>query len=190
MSGTDGSLRNNVNGKKTLEMFELIINFRKNTDLTVSEICQQVGIGVSTYYDWMRDHSELSDGIKEADKTRMERIRDLSKQLAFKRLEGHEIEEEKIEYERKMVKVVEGGEEKIVSRPEIKSKTVTKRKVYCSDGFLQYMLNNTDPENFKNVNHIDHTTKGKEVTGKIVDLGKLSDEALDELERAAEGNED
>lgn len=193
MSGTgkDKGLRKSINGKKSRELYEMIVNFRKNTDLTVVEICEQVGIGESTYYDWLRDESELSEAIRVAEKVRMDRMRDLSRKLAFKRLEGHEIEEEKIEYERKMVKVIEDGKEKMVSRPEIKSKTVTKKIVHCGDGFLQYMLNNTDPENFKSVNHIDHTSKGKEVGGKIVDLGKLSDEALEELEKAAEGeNED
>ena len=101
-------------------------------------------------------------------------------------LEVQEYEEERVEYERKNVKVVEGGQEKMVSRPEIKSKTITKKRTLPNATAVIFALKNVDPGNFKDQQHHEHTNGGdkfdfsgmdtEDILKRAKAVKKLSDE--------------
>ena len=69
------------------------------------------------------------------------------------------------------------------SKPQIKSKTITKKYITGSDTLIMYYLNNLFPEKFKHKEHFDHTTKGE----KIHDLSHMTTEELIKAQPKLEG---
>lgn len=177
--------------KYTEEMVKAIVELKETTDHTTENICKTVGIHKDTYYDWLKTKPDFSDAIKAADAKRLETMKQLAREMAFKKLTGYTVEEEKVEQERKLVEVEEGGVKKSVYRPVVKSITKTKKHITGSDTLIMYLLNNTDKDNFKHASHVDHTSKGGKVAG--FDFTGMSTEdivarakAVEQLEKDSE----
>lgn len=169
--------KKNKGGRKTKltpEVFKTIIELKESTDLAIYEICERVGIYKATYFDWMNTNLEFSDAIKRAEVERLERTKIAALKMGFKKLEGYDVEETKTEYINKNETITENGKIVIVSKPQIKSKTITKKHITGSDTLIMYYLNNLFPEKFKHKEHFDHTTKGE----KIHDLSHMTTEEL------------
>lgn len=179
--------------KYTEETVREIVKLREETDLTVEAICKTVNIHKDTYYEWLKIHADFSDAIKSADKRRLETMKQVAREMAFKKLKGYTVEEEKVEHERKLVEIEEGGVKKNVYRPVVKSITKTKKHITGSDTLIMYLLNNTDKDNFKHASHIDHTTKGSKINSDFSSM--TTDDllsrakAVEALEKAEEEKE-
>lgn len=160
-----------------------IIHLKATTDLPNYQIAESLGINEATYYDWLNKRPEFSKAIKEADRKRLELMKQKAREMAFKKLTGYTVEEEKTEFISKttIVKNADGTEEQI-SKPVPKSKTVTKKHIAASDTLIMYILNNTDEDNFRHKEHHDHTNKGE----KFFDYGNLTTEELMARAKASE----
>lgn len=79
----------------------------------------------------------------------------------------------------------------IVPRQIIETKVV-KKFIPPDVTAIKYVLNNRDPEHWKDASHIDHTTGGRNLANDGMDLSKLTDEEvaiLAALELKAKGGE-
>jgi hypothetical protein len=170
--------------KYTDAMVNRIVELKETTDLTVQQICDTVKITKETYYQWIKTKPDFSDALKEADEKRLDMMKQMAREMAFKKLKGYDVQEEKIEYEKRMVEEKDAdGEKRLVEKPVIKSKTVTKKHVVGSDTLIMYLLNNTDSDNFRHKEHHEHTGKGG---SKLFDFSKMSNDELKERADALE----
>lgn len=161
--------------KYTEEIVKEIVKWRANTDTPITEICSKVGIHHDTYYDWIKTKPEFSEAIKQADKQRLKTMKFEARKALFKRIQGYDRDEVKEEYGKD-----EKGEETLVKR------TVITKHYQASDTLIMYALNNTDPENFKHKEHVDHTTQGE----KMFDFSGMSTEELEKRAKAVKQLED
>lgn len=146
-------------GKRIVNMICKLI---ESDDYTQREICKQVGINVDTFHDWRNNKPEFSEAIEKADKKRLEKFKAVARNSMMKKIGGYEFEEKHIT----MLPDSKG-------KPKIKEQKTIKKHVPPDSNLLMYVLNNTDPENFRHKEHREHTGKdGKDL------IPDLSDEEL------------
>lgn len=127
---------------------------KKITDLiekdsyTVAEMCVNVGISESCYYNWKATIGDFGEAIQKAREVFIEKnLIDCDRSLT-KLIRGYEYEE------KKTVTIDDGA-----GRPKIKEQTVIKKQVAPNLGAIIHYQTNKDPSNWKN-------RQNTEVTGK------------------------
>lgn len=138
----------------------------------IVDVCKQVGISEAIYYKWKETKVEFLEALKEAEKKRLSEFKHMARSGLAKLLDVYEYEEEHTEY-----KTNKEGE------TLISSKKVIKKRVMPNSTAVIFALCNRDPENFKNIQKVDITSKGDKV-GQSIDLSKLDDETLRKLQKA------
>lgn len=122
----------------------------ESDDYTQKEICEQVGINQDTFTDWKHNHSDFSDAIKKADRKRLRFFAVEARKSMLKKIQGYDYEET----HSTMIpsKDKEGA-------GVIKEQKKIKKHIPPDSTLLMYVLNNTDPENFRHKEHMEHTGK-------------------------------
>mgnify|MGYP001195755322 CR=1 FL=1 len=145
---------------------------------TIAEICLQVKISESTYYEWLKTKSDFSEAIKKAqDQFTQDMLVECSKSLV-KLIKGYTAEETKIVYvDSKVKEIGDDGQEVVKSKPKIKEQVTTKKHIAPSLGAIIHFQTNRDPDNWKN-------RQENKVSGDIgikSSLENLSDEQLQKI---------
>ena len=92
---------------------------------TVSEICENIGIAESTFYDWQANKVEFSESIKKARDKFDETLVKEAKNSLRKKVNGYEVDEKKTVY----VDSKDG-------KPKIKEQTVIKKHIQPDTGAI------------------------------------------------------
>lgn len=152
--------------KYNKKMVERIVGLVKSDTYTIAEICQQVGISISTFYQWQEDHEDFRRAVEEAQDARMQFFVQEAKKSLIRKIQGYEVTE---------TKVVTVPSKKDGTKPTIKEQTTTKKHIQPDTAAIIFTLTNGDPANWKN-------RQTAEVTGKDgKDLfSQKSDEELSE----------
>ena len=110
---------------------------------TIPEICEQVGISITTFHDWKSKKADFSDSIKKAKDLQLINLARIARNSMVKKLSGYDY-----------------TETKTVNRAngDIEKTTITKH-ISPSDTMIIFTLKNTDSENFKDKHETD--IKGK-----------------------------
>lgn len=74
--------------KYTTEIVEEIVKLYSENKMRVDQICEKVGIGTSTFYDWKELHSEFSEAIRKAERQRTATLKDSAQSSTSKLLNG------------------------------------------------------------------------------------------------------
>jgi transposase-like protein len=125
---------------------------------TVHDVCKQVDLSETMYYDWKNKKPEFSEAIKNAEKKRLESFKNMALSGLAKLLTEHEYEETHTEYE--------NGPE---NKPIIKFQKRVKKKVMPNATAVIFTLTNREGEDWKHQNNIDHTTKGESLNKGFYD---------------------
>jgi len=138
-------------------------------EYTVSEICSIVGIGESTWFDWMKLKPEFSESVQKAkDKLVEKRLAECKKSL-YKMITGYEVKESVTEYVN------------VNGKPTPKSIRETTKHVLPSLGAIIHYQTNMDPEHWANKQRTEIT--GKDGAPITTQLPKLSEEDIEELRK-------
>jgi transposase-like protein len=121
-----------------------IFKLLSTDDYTVEEICTNVGINPDTYYTWKKERSEFSEMLQKANDVRMEFFKTEARRSMAKKIRGYD-------YEEVHTTVVDKD-----GTPKIKEQKKVKKHVPPDTAALIFTLTNTDPDNFKNSQFIDH----------------------------------
>ena len=130
---------------------------------TVSEICENIGIAESTFYDWQANKVEFSESIKKARDKFDETLVKEAKNSLRKKVNGYEVDEKKTVY----VDSKDG-------KPKIKEQTVIKKHIQPDTGAIIFTLTNKASDEYKN--RLNNEVTGKD--GKDL-FANLSDEQLE-----------
>ena len=122
----------------------------ESDDYTQKEICQQVGINQDTFTDWKHNHSDFSDAIKKADKKRLQFFAVEARKSMLKKIQGYD-------YEETHATMIPSKEKD--GKGVIKEQKKIKKHIPPDSTLLMYVLNNTDPDNFRHKEHMEHTGK-------------------------------
>lgn len=142
------------------KIFKLI----STDDYTVAEICKNVRLAESTYYQWKLDHPEFSEMLKKANDIRMEFFKTEARKSMAKKIKGYD-------YEEVHTTVVDKD-----GKPQIKEQKKVKKHVPPDTAALIFTLTNTDPENFKNSQFIDHRIDIDKEKAKVASLFPTEEE--------------
>lgn len=150
------------------EIVNKICNLLATGDHRIIDVCKQVGISETTFYEWKESKKEFSEALKKAEEQRLSQFKDMARSGLAKILDVYEYEEVHTEY-----KTDDKGAQ------VIKSKKVVTKKVMPNSTAVIFALCNRDSENFKNIQKVnmDVTSKGHQV-GTSIDLSKLDDKTL------------
>ena len=135
--------------KYSKQIVDKICELVASGDYKIVDVCKKTGIHHDTYYDWKANKPEFSERLKKAEERRLEVFKNMARSGLAKLLDVFEYEEEHIEY----------------GNDSIKSRKVIKKKIMPNPAAVIFALCNLDPENFKNIQRVDHTSKGEQVTG-------------------------
>ncbi len=121
-----------------------IVKLYATGEHTITDICAELNIDRSTFYDWKATHSEFASAIEEAEKLHLDSIGDLAESSLIKLIKGTEFEEKKVEYGLgKDGKPVKTGE------------TVTKKVILPNPSMVALALTNRKAKDWKNKQSID-----------------------------------
>ena len=146
--------------------------------------CKKAGISDDTFGNWLRDNSEFSAAVKNAEQDYKDWEHNGILESARKSLrvliEGQEYEETKTEYEQDPTDP---------SRPRVKRQTTTTKKILPNPTAVIFALTNRDPENWKN--RINQEVEGKIQTDAKTDvnLAAIPDDLLEKVIKAINGEE-
>lgn len=147
--------------KYTKEIIENIVLLISTDEYTIQEICDIVDISKETYYCWMKEHSDFSDAVKNANVARLEYFKKAARKSLAKKLVGYDYEETVTVY------VSAKGKEAV---PVIKEQRVTKKHMIPDTTAIIFTLKNTDQEYFKDKHEVD-------ISEMVVNLVIDSDDA-------------
>lgn len=149
-----------------------ICDLIRKDSYTVAEICVNVGISESCYYNWQANVGEFGVSIQKAkDEFIAKNLVECEKSLV-KIIKGYEYEE------KKTVTIDDGA-----GKPKIKEQTITKKVVSPNLGAIIHYQTNKDPENWKNRQSAELTGKGgKDLIPARVLTKKEAQELLSQLE--------
>lgn len=156
--------------------------------LTNPKIADVFGITRETIGAWIEKYPEFSDALH---KGRNDDILALSKSLA-KKAHGYKVKETKrvIAPAHQRTDLVpdldKPGHFKAVVTdvPDTVIEVVEITKTAAPDpAALRFLLTNRAPNEWREAAHIDHTTNGKDINDKNLDLSKLTDEEVAEMAR-------
>lgn len=151
------------------EIIRDICKLIESDDYTQREICKRVGINEDTFTDWKQDHSDFSDAIKKADKKRLQFFAVEARKGTLRKIQGYD-------YEESHIVMTPGTKE---GKGKIKEQKKIKKHVPPDTTLLMYVLNNTDPNNFRHKEHMEHTGRdGKDLVPSLSDK-----ELLDRIEK-------
>lgn len=122
---------------------EAICNYIREGD-SQKLACKKVGIGDSTFHDWMKAKPEFSERIKKAKKEFLETITGKLEATLWKRAMGYEVTETDTEY----VSDANGN-------PKIKSQKTKVKHIQPDTGALIFALTNVAPEKWVNKQKIE-----------------------------------
>lgn len=134
--------------KYNKKIVKQICSLIEKDSYTVAEICNVVGIAISTYYEWQESKPEFSEAIKGAKDRFDETILKDAKTSLIKLVRGYDYEETK-------TVVIDDGN----GKPKIKEKSTTKKHVAPNLGAIIHFQTNVDPATWKN-------RQANELTGK------------------------
>ena len=134
--------------KYSEEKVKEICKLLSTGDHIIKDVCKQVGITETTFYEWKESKPQFSESIKKAEDLRLEAFRYMARSGKALLLAGHHTKEETIEYDK------DG---------KVKSKKVVGKFIPPNPTMIIFTETNLDKENFKHTQHIDHTTKGQKV---------------------------
>ena len=162
--------------KYSKRICDKIFNLLSSDDYTIEEICTQVGISRETYNVWKNQKPDFSDMLKKANDTRMEFFKTEARRSMAKKIKGYD-------YEEVHTTMVESKETQpdgsVTIKPRIKEQKKVKKHVPPDTAALIFTLTNTDPENFKNSQFIDHRIDIDKEKAKVASLFP-SEEEFDE----------
>jgi len=138
-------------------------------EYTIEEICRAVKISKETFYTWKEKKTDFADAIKKAEVARMNFFRVEARKAAVKKLQGYD-------YEETTTIFIEGKD----GKPRPKEKKVIKKHVPPDTAMIIFTLKNTDPENFKDNQYIDHTTLGEKINPVILSQDEIN-KAIEKL---------
>lgn len=113
--------------------------------------CKKVGIGDSTFHDWIKAKPEFSESIKKAKEEFQATITGKLEATLWKRAMGYEVTETETEY----VSDVDGN-------PKIKSQKLKVKHIQPDTGALIFALTNVAPDKWKNRQRVE-TVDAKDV---------------------------
>ena len=165
--------------KYSPEIVKKICTLLEKDSYTVEEVCANVGITATTFYEWQSEKPEFSEAIKKAREVFVNKmLRDCERSLN-KLVNGFDYEEVK-------TTIVDDGR----GKPKIKEKTTIKKTAAPNLGAIIHYQTNRDPENWKNRQAVDHTTNGKEINERVLVLEKEEDrKRLEEMRKFVENGE-
>lgn len=139
---------------------------------TIEEICNDVGIAKSTYYDWIAKKPDFSDTIKKAEQRFKDGLLPEARHSLKKLVKGYTVTETR-------TVTADSGKKNEDGNPIVKVKehTKTEKHFQPSLGAVIFALTNTDPDNWKNRQD---TNVSADVTLKS-ELESLTDEQLEEI---------
>lgn len=149
----------------------------------ITEICKIFGIARETYYDWEKKYPAFSDAIWHGGHTDKD---NLTKSLT-KRATGFTYREKKQTWapastEWKFVPDPDNpGEFKEVEvhlPKRLIEEVITEKTLPPDVGALRFALVNRVADKYRESAHIDHTTNGKDLDAKGIDLSLLTDDEI------------
>ena len=145
--------------KYSKEIVDKICNLLATGEHRIVDVCKQVGISTTIFYDWKDSKVEFSDALKDAEEQRLSQFKDMARSGLAKLLDVYEYEEETTEYSLDPI----GNE-------QVKSRKVIKKRTMPNSAAVIFALCNRDSENFKNIQKVDVdlTSKGEQITGMVV----------------------
>lgn len=143
------------------EIVQKITELVRSDSYTVIEICKQVGITPSTYYDWISRKPEFSESLKKAKDHFRDTMNVEAKRSLRKLVCGYTFKEVKTVTIPKNKKY-EPGE----SQEFIEEVTVVEKHVPASIEAIIFTLTNGDPDNWKNRLNINLDLKA-DITGSV-----------------------
>lgn len=153
-----------------------IFKLLSSDDYTVEELCINVGISEAIFYKWKNDKVEFLEMLKKANDIRMEFFKTEARRSMAKKIKGYD-------YEEVHTTIVDKD-----GAPRIKEQKKVKKHVPPDTAALIFTLTNTDPENFKNSQFIDHRIDIDKEKAKVASLFP-SEEEFDEVFNKQENNE-
>ena len=139
---------------------------------TIAELCQKVGIAISTYYEWLETKAEFSEAIQKARYQFDELMVKEAKNSLRKLVQGYDIDEKKTVF-------TEGKD----GKPRIKEQTTVKKHIQPNVAATIFLLTNKASNEFKNRLNTDHTTKGMSFRKPNIMFGdddEIEDEEVNE----------
>ena len=136
--------------KYTKELTDKIYELIESDDYTIAEICINVGISEALFYKWKVDYRDFRESIKKADKKRLQYFAVEARKSMLKKIQGYD-------YEETHATIIPSKDEN--GKGILKEQKKIKKHIPPDSMLLMYVLNNTDPENFKHKSH-------NEITGK------------------------
>ena len=137
-----------------------IVELHEQVGYTLKSICEAVGIGVSTYFEWLDKFPELAEDIKRVEATHKPQLNKLADTAMARKLKGYDYEEVSTEV------YTDGGK-------KVKKVKKTMKHVPPSDTIAIFVKKNTD-EDFSDKFEMEVVDKSEQV----VDLSKLSKKEL------------
>jgi predicted CopG family antitoxin len=122
-------------GKYNSELVDKICSLIEQDTYTIEEICKNVGIVESTYYEWKATKEEFSEAIKKAEKKRMEKLAVAARNSLMKLVCGYEVINTKIK---------KGKDSKVIEE------VIETKNIEPNTAAVIFALTNSDPDNFKN----------------------------------------
>jgi len=159
--------------KYSSEIVNRIAELIASDSYTIVEVCNIVGIGKSTFYEWIETKTDFSDTIKKAEKERMEFFTVEAKKSLLKKLQGYTVQETHTVYTNP-----NGNGD----ASTIKEKKVIDKHFQPDTAAIIFTLTNGDPANWKNRQNTDLTTDGKSIFSLEV-RDEETKKAVEELRR-------
>ena len=138
-----------------------------NDSFTIEEICEDVGIHKSTYYDWYDKKPDFSDAVEAAKQKFNESLIPEAKKSLKKLVTGYTVTETKT------VTVDTGKKNEETGKPIVKVKEHSKTEKHIQPNFnaIAFALTNMDPDNFKHKQSTEFTGKnGEAIVPSVVIL--------------------
>lgn len=146
--------------KLTDELLNKVCKLIEKDTYTIEEICKQVGISHTTYFEWKNTKPEFVDAIKKAEQKALEQYKVEARKSLKKLVKGFTITNtKKVMRKGQLVEVIE----------EVKH-------IEPNTAAVIFTLTNTDPDNFKNKQFNDNLNKNINAN-----LPELTKEQIDKV---------
>lgn len=123
--------------KANRETKRIIIEMVAKTNPKIKDICRKAGISDQTLRNWLEADPAFSEEYKAARRAYLDTLRAAAERSLAKLVKGYEWEQERTVYV-----PGKGG-------PVIAQKVITKMHVPPNEKAIEFVLKNTDPQNFE-----------------------------------------
>ena len=157
--------------KYSKKITQKIYNLLRSDSYTISEICENVGISRSLFYDWKAKYPEFCESIKKAQKEFKELSQVEARKSLVKLVKGYTVQEKK-------TVTVDTGKKDEDGKPivRVKEHIVTEKYFPPNLKATIFTLINLDPDNWKNKHN---TEMGGTVN--INQFEQMSDKELEDF---------